>query len=142
MNTETVAGLRRVNQGIRRFIDALPKPEHISGAAGWILACLADHEQEEMYQRDLEKQLGICRSAISKSVAVLEKEGLLERTRVLSDDRLKKLVLTAQGRQITQQIRSDTQVLEQRLTKGFSPDELEQLRQFLQRMQQNLSDET
>lgn len=136
---ETVTALRRVNQSIRKYIEAMQKPEPLTGANGWILAYLADHADAEIYQRDLEKQLGIGRSAISKSVAALEKDGLLERSRVLSDDRLKKLVLTAEGRQYTEQIRSGTQLLEQQLTDGFSEAELELLQQFFLRMQQNLS---
>lgn len=108
------------------------------GVNGWIIGYLADHEGEEIYQRDLERDLGICRSAISKVVAVLEKGGLLERGRVASDDRLKKLILTERGRQYTGQIRADNRAIEQQLTKNFTPEELAALQEYLQRMQQNL----
>lgn len=134
--------LRMLNAGIRKRVEASPikqELELVAGSNGWVLGFLAGHEGEEIYQRDLEKELCICRSGISKIVAALEKNGLLERSRVASDDRLKKLILTEKGRQYTELIRSDSRRLEEQLTAGFSEEELAVFRQALQRMQQNIT---
>ncbi len=136
--------LRRINQAIRRYVETSEvkqELDHLTGSNGWILGFLADHEGEDIYQRDIEKQLGMCRSAVSKTVAALEKTGCIERARVASDDRLKKLVLTERGKAFTGLIRADTYRLEEKLTSGFSETELEQLRSLLRRMEQNLSGE-
>lgn len=135
--------LRMVNTGIRRQIEAFRSKNGLDAAAGtngWVLGYLAEHAHEDVYQRDLEKELCVCRSGVSKIVAALEKEGLLERSRVASDDRLKKLVLTEQGRAYTERIREDCRRLETMLTRGFSPEESAQLLQYLQRMQDNLNE--
>lgn len=134
--------LRMLNAGIRRRMEVSPVKREldlVAGSNGWVLGFLAGHEGEEIYQRDLEKELCICRSGISKIVAALEKNGLLERSRVASDDRLKKLILTEKGRQYTEHIRNDTRRLEAQLTAGFSAEELAVLHQALQKMQQNIT---
>lgn len=134
--------LRILMTGIRRHIETSKTKQelsHIIGVNGWIIGYLAEHENEAIYQRDLERDLGICRSAVSKMVAELEKSGLIERERVASDDRLKKLVLTDRGRQYTGQIRAENQALEQQLTAGFSAEELAALHLYLKKMQQNLT---
>ena len=135
--------LRMVNTGIRRQIEAFRSKNGLDAAAGtngWVLGYLAEHAHEDVYQRDLEKELCVCRSGVSKIVAALEKAGLLERSRVASDDRLKKLVLTEQGRAYTERIHADCRRLETMLTRGFSPEESAQLLQYLQRMQDNLNE--
>ena len=143
MENQTMLALRMVNAGIRRQIEAFSSrngSEAAAGINGWVLGFLAEHENEDIYQRDLEKELGVCRSGVSKIVAALEKEGLLERSRVASDDRLKKLVLTDRGRAYTEQIREDCRALEAILTRGFTPEESEQLHCYLLKMQQNLNE--
>ena len=127
--------LRMVNMGIRRQIEAFRNQHGLDAAAGtngWVLGYLSEHEDEDVYQRDLEKELGICRSGVSKIVAALEKEGLIERSRVAS-------VLTERGRTYTGQIREDCRRLEEMLTSGFTDEESAQLQAYLQKMQQNLT---
>lgn len=138
----TLIALRQLNSSIRRYFDGTQvkqELDHLTGTHGWVIGYLADHEQEEIYQRDLEKDLGICRSAVSKIVAALEKNGLLERGRVAGDDRLKRLVLTERGRQYTGQIRAANRRMEEQLTQGFTEDELAALHGYLERMRQNLT---
>lgn len=143
MENQTMLALRMVNAGIRRQIEAFRSRNGLEAAAGtngWVLGYLAEHETEDVYQRDLEKELGVCRSGVSKIVAALEKEGLLERSRVASDDRLKKLILTERGRAYTEQIREDCRRLEAMLTRGFSAEESAQLQAYLLKLQQNLNE--
>ena len=69
--------LRMVNMGIRRQIEAFRNQNGLDAAAGtngWVLGFLSEHESEDIYQRDLEKELGVCRSGVSKTVAALENE--------------------------------------------------------------------
>lgn len=143
LENQTMLALRMVNMGIRRQIEAFRNQNGLDAAAGtngWVLGFLSEHENEDIYQRDLEKELGVCRSGVSKTVAALEKEGLIERSRVASDDRLKKIVLTESGRAITDLIRENCRQLEETLTRGFSPEEFAQLQEYLDRMQHNLTE--
>ena len=54
------------------------------------------------------------------------------------DGRRKALQLEPEGRQLQQRYSAIRQELERQLVNGFSPEELEQLRRFLARMQANL----
>lgn len=143
MENQTMIALRMVNMGIRRQMESFRSRNGLdtsAGVTGWVLGYLADHEHEDVYQRDLEKELGVCRSAVSRIVAALEKSELLERSRVASDDRLKKLILTDHGRACTEQIRAECSRLEALLMRGFTPEETAQMRLYLQKMQQNLKE--
>lgn len=144
MEYDTMLALRKLNTAIKRYVDASAAKRimaNLSAAGGWVLGYLAEHEDADIYQRDLEKDLGMCRSAVSKLVAELEQNELLVRERVASDDRLKKLVLTARGRTVTEHIRADNRRMEQILTQGFSEDERTLLHGFLNRMRQNIAEE-
>ena len=142
LDCKTMLALRMLNVQIRRRIDASQikqELDHLTGPNSWVLGYLSDHEGEDICQRDLEKDLCICRSAVSKTVVALEKQGLIERGRVAGDDRLKRLVLTERGQQYTERIREDNREMEQQLISGFSDEELEMLHGFLERLRQNLT---
>ena len=142
MDCETMLALRMLYVSIRRRIDSSQikqELDHLKGPNCWVLGYLADHEGEDIYQRDLEKDLCICRSAVSKMVADLERTGLVERGRVVGDDRLKRLVLTERGREYTERIRADNRQMEEQLVSGFSEEELAVLHGYLDRMQENLA---
>ncbi|MCQ2416987.1 MAG: MarR family transcriptional regulator [Oscillospiraceae bacterium] len=143
MEYDIMSDLRHINREIKRYVDETPTKQnldHSMGSYGWILRYLSDHEQDEIYQRDLEKDLCICRSAVSKIVAELEKKGFIERTKVASDDRLKRILLTDYARQFTEQIRVENHKLELQLMKHFSESEKSQLHVLLERMMQNLAE--
>lgn len=66
---------------------------------GWILRYLYEHQDAEIYQKDIEKYFGICRSGVTNIIQALEKKGLVYRASVASDARLKKVMLTEAGRE-------------------------------------------
>ena len=143
MDYQTILKLHHLNAAIRRRIEesqVKQELDHMIGVTGWVMGYLSDHEEEDIYQRDLEKAFCMCTSGVSKTVAALEKNSLIERTKVASDDRLKKIVLTPRGKELTEQIRADNERLESDLTKGFSAEEVALLHSFLLRMQNNISD--
>lgn len=142
-DNQTILALHHLNAAIRRSIEhteSKQELDHMTGVYGWVMGYLSDHEGEDIYQRDLEKAFSMCKSGVSKTVAALERNRLIERTKVASDDRLKKIILTDRGKELTEQIRADNERLEAELTRGFSDAELTALRQFLLRMQQNITE--
>ena len=60
---------------------------------------LYEHQDAEIYQKDIEKYFGICRSGVTNIIQALEKKGLVCRASVASDARLKKVMLTEAGRE-------------------------------------------
>ncbi len=41
---------------------------------GWILRYLYEHQDAEIYQKDIEKYFGICRSGVTNIIQALEKK--------------------------------------------------------------------
>ena len=55
------------------------------------------------------------------------------------DGRLRKLVLTEKARSLGQHVRDNSQTVEQKLTAGFSSEELDTLYSYLERLKGNLA---
>lgn len=126
-----------------RYLDNSKELRHIEEATGkntWIIGYIAQKEKEgiAVYQRDMENQFGITRSTASKVVNRMVKKGLIERQSVPEDARLKKLVLTERSREIHQRMTAEFRDMEESLVDGFSGEEIEQLRDYLQRMKYNI----
>ena len=135
---------RMINNAIRRYIDRnseLKKEiDNVTCSNGWIIGHLCRMEElgKDVYQRDFETDFGITRSTASKVLKLLEKKGLIERTAVSHDGRMKRIVLTDKSREIGRQMHKQGERTEKQLTSGFTPDELKTLCGFLDRIQANL----
>jgi DNA-binding MarR family transcriptional regulator len=133
--------LRRLNNQIKRCMDTSDvkkQLDSITGTNGWIICYLADHSEEDVFQRDLEKRFGITRSTASKVLSLMERKGLIERRSVAGDARLKKIVLTQKAVDLNEMLRRDARRFERQLTEGFTEEELRTLLSYLERMQNNL----
>lgn len=134
--------LRKVNNLVRRYFESCPSRrivESVSGTNGWIIGYLSDNAHRDVYQRDLEQEFGVTRSTASKVVSLMVQKGLIEHRPVPGDARLKKLVLTDRALEISSIMEEDGRLLEQRLTAGFTREELDTLYAYLDRMKQNMS---
>lgn len=135
---------RMINNAFRRYVDhtsELKKElDNMTCSNNWIIGhlCKMEEQGRDVYQRDLENGFGITRSTASKVLKLLEKKGMIERTSVSHDGRMKRIMLTDKSREIGRRMHKEFAQTEQQLTKGFSPEELETLCGFLDRIQDNL----
>lgn len=133
--------LLRISTMIRRELDSQAGADQLhkaTGGNGWILAYLARNEDRDVYQKDIEEHFSTTRSTVSKVVKLMEEKGFIRRLAVPGDARLKKLVLTEQGRAVHALAQANNERMEARLARGFSEAELEQLTGYLVRLQENL----
>ncbi len=133
--------LRTLNNAIRRRVDNSPikhKIDDVTGTNGWIIGFLADRRDQDIFQRDIEREFGITRSTASKVLILMEKKGLVERVGVPHDARLKKIVLTPKSLELCDLMCRDRRETEAALTKGFSEAELAQLAGYLERLKNNI----
>ncbi|MDE6031143.1 MAG: MarR family transcriptional regulator [Oscillospiraceae bacterium] len=134
--------LRMLNNAIRRYVERYsPKSEldHLTCSNGWIIGYI-DDAGGSVFQQDLESEFGITRSTVSKVIILLEKKGMLKRESVPHDARLKRIKLTEKSTEVLKIMREDKERMEARLTKGFTPQELETLYGFFDRIQSNLDE--
>ena len=99
--------------------------------------------------RQLSKEEGIPQSAlakcqhlapapVTKMLQRMEQAGLIERKPDPSDQRVTRVYLAQTGRDIQDSIRQRERQVTEEMLAGFSPQEKEQLSQYLVRMQENL----
>ncbi len=120
------------NNSHKKLVDS------ITGTNGWIIGYLDHNSHRDVYQRDLEDAFGITRSTVSKVVNLMVQKGLIERSGVEHDARLKKLTLTDRSRELISVMHKDNAMLESVMMQGFSETEKTQLLEYISRMKNNM----
>lgn len=90
------------------------------------------------YQKDLEAEFSIRRSTASGILSLMEENQLIERTPSPRDARFKSLSLTEKSREICEHREKEIEVYEQKLTAGFSEEEISSLLSMLKRIRKNV----
>ena len=99
-----------------------------------------DSEGRSVYQRDIETEFKIRRSSVSSVLDTMEKNGYIVRCQTQHDARLKKLVLTDKAKKTGKQHRESIDAFEKNLIKNMSPQELQALRDLLNKVLNNAVD--
>ena len=98
------------------------------------------HQNEDVFQKDLEVAFSISGATVTNILKVMEKDGLLTRVPSEKDARLKKLQLTEKGRCYDQVAYTNVTRLEEGMEKGFTEEEITRFREYLDRLTQNIVD--
>ena len=110
--------------------DATPVQSHIVG--------FLYHERDRvLYQRDVEAEFSINRATASKLLTAMERNGLIRRSAVAGDARLKRLELTDKALAHMEQIRLGLGQLESCVTRGMTEEEQETLIRLLRKVEHN-----
>ena len=91
------AQIRRVDNLIFRKINQFARANGVEQATpmhGWIIEYLYRHREEQVFQRDIEREFSITRSTVTNILQLMERKGYIERQSVPQDARLKRLILT------------------------------------------------
>ncbi len=107
----------------------------------WIIRYLDDHQEREIYQRDLEEAFHTSRATISNTLQVMERNGLITRTAVVQDARLKSLKLTEKSVEFTRRIAENVEQMERKLRKGMTDEEFAVFMETLRRIRRNLEED-
>lgn len=134
--------IRTLDRSIRRHLK-LASPSgmgDITPGNVLILLYLDDMEKRgtPVFQKDIEKSLGITRSTMSRILSLMESKGLISRSHVDDDARFKQVTLTPKSHAIIREMSRTGSLTEIRLLDGFSPQETAQLAGYLARMQRNI----
>lgn len=89
-------------------------------------------------QLELVKQTHLKAPTVSVTLRRMEEEGLVERRQNELDMRAVRVFLTEKGKAHNREIRERLNALDEELMKGFDEDEVESLRQMLERMRDNI----
>ena len=142
MNRSIGMECRCVSNLVRRKMgetDAIKVSQELTGVHGYVVGYLYNHQDEEVYQKDLEKRFEMRRSTATQMLSLMEKNGLILRQPVPHDARLKKLVLTDKAVQLHKQVVKEIETIESLLTSGISQQELQTFFAVIDKVKGNLT---
>lgn len=126
----------------RKFDEEMAKntPGKITGVQGWLITYLYENRDKPIFQRDIEKQFNIRRSSVTGLIQLMERNGLLVRTSMPGDARLKRLVLTEQGIAFHKAAETNILATQKKIESAFTPGEYAQLIEMLRRIRNVLGE--
>lgn len=86
--------LKQANNNLMRHFDQFAKQFDLTGNQMAIIDFITNHENEEIFQRDIEQEFEIQRSTTTVLLQRMEKKGLIERQISATDARQKSVKLT------------------------------------------------
>ena len=142
MNRTIGMECRCVSNLVRRKMgetDAIKLSQELTGMHGFVIGYLYNHQNEQVYQKDLEKRFEIRRSTATQMLSLMEKNGLILRQSVAHDARLKRLVLTDKAIELHKQVETEIEKVESLLTKGITESELATFFAVMDKVKANLT---
>ena len=133
--------LHRVDRMMGRNLEIHVKEQGIDELTmvhGWFLRYLYENRERDIFQKDIEKQFGFCRSSITNIIQTMEKKGYLKREAVQQDARLKKVLLTEKGIKEHQTMAALIDQLNEKTLKGITDKELESFFDVIDKLEANL----
>ncbi|GFO54389.1 hypothetical protein GMSM_13960 [Geomonas sp. Red276] len=91
-------------------------------------------------QKELAASLGLEGPSLVRLLDTLIDKGLIERSEDEQDRRAKQLALTGKGRELVETIRTTLTTLEEQVFKPFNEQEIEQLNDFVQRLESTVNE--
>lgn len=123
----------------RSFISQQENADFPTGVQGYIIGYLYHQQDQDIFQRDIEKECVIRRSTATGILNRMEEGGWLKRRPVAYDARLKKIVLTDKAREAHRLIHAQLEKMDTLLVQGISPEDLACFYRVTAQMQKNLA---
>lgn len=120
--------------GARRLLD------EIGLYRGQQFVLCALWKEEGITHSELAERLQVHPATVTNAIKRMERAGFVERRPDPEDQRVSRVYLTEAGREIQDAVERTWGELEKRTLQGFSADERDMLRGFLQRLHENLTD--
>jgi DNA-binding MarR family transcriptional regulator len=92
-------------------------------------------------QATLYKRYNVDPASITRTVQVMERDGLITRSPDPDDNRFMRVFITEKGRQLAEEMPRRLAEFEQRLVKGLTESEILQLHNLLERLELGLAEE-
>jgi DNA-binding MarR family transcriptional regulator len=110
------------------------------GINGWAISYFFDNSDKDIFQKDFENEFSIRRSTASNILKTMEQNGFITRESVLSDARLKKIVLTEKAINIHKSVLKSINEREERLRQNLSDQEIETFLKITDKLIKNMED--
>lgn len=144
------AELRALNISLLRYLakhkvrtnkEKSDYPDETRGLQIWVIDYLIKHQDEDIFQRDLEKEFVMRRSTATNFVKRMEQAGLIRRESVAYDARLKKIILTDKAFELQAGMMAKKKEFETLLRGDLSEAEIKQFIATIQKIKHNLQEQ-
>lgn len=118
--------IRALSNLLKRQVDQLADKDGEKPATaiqGWVIGYLYENRDRDIYQRDIQERFAIRRSTVTGMLKLMEKNGLVTRSSVAADARLKKITLTPKAVEMHEQIIRGIHTVEERVSSGLDDEE-------------------
>lgn len=136
--------VRTLSHLIKRMADQTVFSEEVvqcTGMHGWMIGYLYENQEREIFQRDIQDRFMIRRSTVTGILQLMEKNGLITRTPVKDDARLKRIQLTPKAIKLHQQIISGIREMERRLSQNLTEEEKETFLTLCEKIKAGIEEE-
>ena len=123
----------------RRLMSTAEHPQGmLTEIEGVLIGYLCHNKKQEIYQKDLEQIFCIRSSTASRLLKRLEDEGLILRSMGEKDARMKRITATARAQALNDEAERRIAATEAVLTRGLSPEEIDQFLATAEKLKRNL----
>ncbi len=113
---------------------------HFSQVQIKIIKYLLKNQDKKVFQRDLEKVLGLRRSSISGILQTMEKNNLIKRIDVIEDARIKEIILTKEAKIKNKKMKEKFKNIQNTIEKNISKEDLETFLKVTKQIKENLQE--
>lgn len=107
---------------------------------GGILGYLYHHQEQPVYQKDIEKEFRISRATATNTLQVMERNGFIVRKAQDRDARLKRIQMTEEALQKHRQVEEHIDMMNRRMLQGLTEQETDELYRLLDIVMKNLEE--
>ncbi len=135
--------LREIHNQIKSIIcNDIPKSAHgpRTQLQGGILGYLYHHQDQPVYQRDIEREFRISRATATNTLQVMEKNGVIVRKSQDKDARLKRILMTDEALHDHTRVERHMEMMDEKLLCGMSGEEIGELYRLLGIIMANLEE--
>ncbi len=136
--------IRCLDHVLRRNLEADVKADEIDEITlmhGWIIRYLYENRENDIFQKDIEKNFAIGRSSVTGIIQIMEKKGFIRRESVAHDARLKKVTLTEKGIKSHRRIEELITLQNEKMARGIEEEDLQVFLRVVEQIRANLEKE-
>ncbi|MGD1822326.1 MAG: MarR family winged helix-turn-helix transcriptional regulator [Pleomorphochaeta sp.] len=137
--------LRRLTNHVRRKLMTFKGDKNNKRQTSshyYIINYIASKGNEDVFQRDIDKRFSLRRPTTTEILKLMERNGLVTKKSVENDLRLKKVVLTKKAKTLGQEFEVFLDGMEQQMTEGISEENMEIFFDVVEKMRQNLENDS
>ena len=137
LSAEMIDAMAKVNRKLRTVFDARVKEYGLTLARARTLLTLI--EEEGLYQKELAEVLEIENATMVRLIDGLERQAFVERQAVEGDRRAKRIVMTAEGKKLAEQVVSLAADVRSDLLESVTDDELNTALNVMRKMAESMN---